>query len=255
MTEATKSTEKIKHENIYAALSAFQGELRPMAKTGEVEFATAGGQKVNFKYTPLGEIMATIYPLLAKHGLAVRHEIVEKGVEAILTHETYKKGNAVGMEEKQLQPTEHTVSTNYIREIDNELRSGLVRISSGGKMKDTGAEITYARRYTLTMLLGISSEDDKDAELLAESAQNAVKFAHGRARKGLEDAKTVKDLDRALSTLQRDLEALEKGKAPALGLTKEQYNELIDFGESLKIKIVNPSNSNGGIDPLKPNEA
>mgnify|MGYP003396060212 CR=1 FL=1 len=40
----------IKHANIYSALSAFQGELKPMAKTGTVEFETAKG-KVKFDYT------------------------------------------------------------------------------------------------------------------------------------------------------------------------------------------------------------
>lgn len=235
MAEAHKETQsrlkKLNHINIYAALSAFQGELKPMAKTGEVEFATSGGQKVNFKYTPLGEIMATIYPLLAKHGLAVRHEIVEKGVEAILTHETLLSGPGSSKEMID-QMGNRSVVTNLDR--NGELRSGLVKIGTGGKMKDTGAEITYARRYTLTMLLGISSEDDKDAQLLEESAQNAVKFAYGRARKGLEESKTIKDLDRALFTIQKDSENLAKGKPGALGLTKEQYDELIKFGEALK---------------------
>ena len=64
------------HANIYAALSAFQGELKPLPKSRKVTFETRSGGKVEFNYTPLGEIMEAIYPLLGKHGLSVRHEVV-----------------------------------------------------------------------------------------------------------------------------------------------------------------------------------
>lgn len=218
------SGEPRKHANIYAALAAFQGELTPMAKSAEVEFPTRNGAVVKFKYTPLGEIMSTIYPLLSKHGLSMRHEVTANGVECIVTHETFEvvpaimKMSAEGLVSEVAPPT-----------FKNQLRSGVVKIGQGGEMKDTGAAITYARRYTLTMLLGISSEDDKDAELLAESGKNAIQYAYGRARKGIEDAKTVEAIDKAKALLQKDLEALEKGKAPSLGLAKEQYEELLEL--------------------------
>jgi hypothetical protein len=239
----TEKIEKAKHNNIYEALSAFQGELKPMPKNGKVTFKTNAGGSVEFAYTPLGDIMATIYPLLAKHGLAIRHEITEKGVEAILTHETY----AVSYRKEYVElPHNPEIKENesikkyplYAEsatpEIKNEIRSGIIKLTAGTQMKDTGAAITYARRYTLTMVLGISSEDDNDASLLEQSAKNSAQFVYDRVKKGLETAKTAPELDKATKVLEKDIVALKNGKAGALGLSLEQAEELNGYGAQLK---------------------
>lgn len=230
---------KHEHRNIHEALSAFQGELKTMPRSAKVEFSTQKG-KVEFNYTPLGEIMTYIYPLLAKHGLAVRHEISDAGVEAILTHSSYKQGQPIFATTDIA--TGNIAEPGTVRMVkdfqkfetpsENELRSGVVKLRGGGdQMKDTGAAITYARRYTLTMLLGISSEDDKDAELLEASAKNAQNFAEGRARKGIEEAKTIAELEKATNVLKKDLKLVETGKPGALGLSKETYEELLEMAQ------------------------
>lgn len=200
-----------------------------MAKSGHVEFTTKAGGKLSFDYTPLGEIMATIYPLLAKHALSIRHEIVEKGVEAILTHETAQE------ETKKIAVTKANSSDDHDREsyspvFTNQIRSGIVKVGQAGEMKEVGAAITYARRYTLTMVLGISSEDDKDAELLEQSAQNAVQTVYDRFKAGLEKSKTVAEVEKSLAVLQKDLKTLSDGKPPALGMTEQHYQQLIRIG-------------------------
>lgn len=220
------------HENIYAALSAFQGELKPMAKSGHVEFPTKNGTStVKFDYTPLGEIMTTIYPLLAKHGLSVRHEIAEKGVEAILTHETAQEDSKKVAVTKANNSDDHDRET-YAPVFTNQIRSGVVKVGQGGEMKDVGAAITYARRYTLTMVLGISSEDDKDAELLEQSKENAVQTVYDRFKAGVEKAKTVAEVEKSMSVLTKDLQTLKAGKPPALGMTEIHYEQLIKIGEA-----------------------
>lgn len=236
--------EKQQHANIYAALSAFQGELKPMAKSGEVEFPTKSGNgKVKFNYTPLGEIMSTIYPLLAKHGLSVRHEVTQgttASVEAILTHESYEEKQEMLREILDPKESGHGTPIDGARELlernygtvaKNEVRSGPVRISTGGEMKDVGAAITYARRYSLTMVLGISSEDDKDAELLEQSAKNAVQTVFERFKAGIAKAKTPAEVEKQMVVLQKDVKTLEAGKAPALGLNSDQYTELLKAGQ------------------------
>lgn len=249
--QETKPKEKVqiietpKHANIYAALSAFQGELKPMAKNGEVEFPTNGGKVVKFNYTPLGDIMAVIYPLLSKHGLSIRHEITEKGVEAILVHETYKAAlpifSATNIDKATFaEPGSIHVAQDIQKfegVVENEIRSGIVKISYGAQMKDTGAAITYARRYTLTMVLGISSEDDKDAELLEQSAKNAIQTVYTRFKAGLENSKTVAEVEKSTTVLLKDKASLEKGKAPALGLTTDQYTELLELAEQRTAEI------------------
>lgn len=116
--------------NIYKALSALQKELKPMARTVEVDTG-----KYKYSYTPLDEIMKTLYPLVGKHGLSVRHELTEKGMECVLAHDS-----------------------------GEELRSGAIEVPRSGSMQAIGGAITYARRYTLTMLLGIASEEDTDVK-------------------------------------------------------------------------------------------
>lgn len=237
---STVAIKKIEHSNVYAALSAFQGELKPFEKNGHVKYAMKNGSgDVDFHYTPLGDIMAAIYPLLAKHGLSVRHEIVKEdmkdGIVAILTHETFEEAPIAT--ERVTTPDgagDVVISEKLDAKTKNQIKSGVVRISAGADMKDTGAAITYARRYTLTMLLGIASEDDNDASLLEETAKNAANFAFTKAKAGLESAKTTEAVDKALKVLESDLQKIADGKAPALGLSKEQYEELVMFGNGRK---------------------
>jgi hypothetical protein len=118
---------------IYGALSAMQKELKPFSRTVTVDTG-----KYKYSYTPLDEIMKELYPMLGKNGLSVRHEITEKGVDCVLSH---KSGE--------------------------ELRSGAIEVPSTGSMQMIGGAITYARRYTLTMLLGIASEEDTDVKGLS----------------------------------------------------------------------------------------
>lgn len=233
----TQHAEKIAHANIYEALSAFQGELKPLPKTKTVEFPTKSGGKMKFSYTPLGEIMTAIYPLLGKHGLSVRHEMMstegKDGIVAILTHgTTCQKGC---LSKKTTTPSETSEEYEVIKE--NEIRSGIVPVQKGGDIKDVGAAITYARRYSLTMVLGIASEDDTDITLISESAKNAVSSVFNSLKLALERAKDEKAIDKTLNTLNKDYKAISEGKAPSLGLSKEQYEELAIYGQELKEKL------------------
>lgn len=246
---------KVDHKNIYSALSAFQGELTPIEKSATVKFKTKSGAEVDFNYTPLGKIMETIYPILKRHGLSVRHLLVKdaKGmdaVEAIVTHETYS------VEEEKTEETfdevdsiEKVPATKkvYKTRIDNQISSGPVKIYQGdGDMKDTGAALTYARRYSLTMALGIVSDDDTDARLFMDRAEAAIDFAFKKATDGIKNAKTVKDLEKAVGVIQKDLDLLKNGKAGALGLSEEQYVKILKMGEEKKVELEKTGTSEEG---------
>ena len=123
------------------------------------------------------------------------------------------------------------------RVVEGELRSGVVIIPKGGEMKEVGAAITYARRYSLTMVLGLASEDDTDTVLIQESAKNAIQFAYNKAKQGLDGAKDAKTIDKAVAVLKADLKALQAGKAPALGLSAEQYEDLVLYAEQKKAEL------------------
>eukprot|EP00919_Chromeraceae_sp_WS-2016_P017164 GHVR01040976.1.p1 GENE.GHVR01040976.1~~GHVR01040976.1.p1 ORF type:complete len:275 (+),score=37.79 GHVR01040976.1:873-1697(+) len=218
----------VDHKNIYAALSALQGELKPMEKTGTVSFKTRSGDTLEFKYTPLGEIMTVLYPILAKHGLSVRHEIQKEGVEAIVTHETYEESTEAASKIEEVGIGEgKKIDTTFVKITKNQIRSGVIKIGQGGEMKDVGAAITYAKRYSLTAVLGISSEEDKDAALLDQTAENAMMNVMKMSDMKIKNAKTEADLKKIIEGFEKDLKQIEGGKAPALGLKKDQYEILI----------------------------
>lgn len=158
---------------LFEALAKFQSELTVMEKTAEVK---AGSY--SFKYTPLDVIMKNVYPILSKNGLAIRHEINDHGVEAVLSH----KDGA-------------------------ELRSGAIQINRTGKMQDIGGQLTYARRYTVTAILGIASDEDADAgDLTVEGKKQSAKDAAQNIditeyKKTLEKSKNLAELKRAWTAL------------------------------------------------------
>lgn len=226
------------HKNIFAAQSAFQGELKPIEKDGRVIFETSRGEKVDFKYTTLGKNMEVISPLLAKHGLSVRHFLNnEKGtIEAILTHETYgyeKVGDNVM--EVDDEKNHEVRKSPVIREM-NTISSGELPLDlKKADMKDVGAQITYGRRYTLGLVLGLATEEDKDVQLIEQSQKNVEKFALKTVRERLM-ATSGEELKKQIAFLAGELktaQALEAGtgkKAPSLGLKAVEYEELIAFG-------------------------
>ena len=239
MGNQTKGIAKTQsHQNIYEALSALQGELKPLKKNAKVEFPTQKGGDVKFEYTTLDKIMEYLYPLLGKHGLSVRHEVNTEGVQAILTHNTYKVTEVKKTTSRDFEGAakEEVVETE-LRE-ENVIRSGVVKIASGGDMKDVGSAITYARRYTLTMLFGIASEEDTDAPVIEESKKNAQKFAFTRAKDGISKVKTVKELEKQMKLIDSDMQKLKDGKAPTLGLPMDDYIELQELAE-VRLKELN----------------
>lgn len=239
-----KTEERVAHSNIYSALSAFQGELKPI-ETIEVDFPTKSGARINFSYSPLGKIMEAIHPLLSKHGLSVRHETTKDGVECILSHESYKAEKVMtGVERTTDKETGDTSEVeHYSTVVENELRSGIIPATKTGDMKDVGSAITYARRYSLTMLLGISSEEDKDVQLEESSKKKVEEYAMKTSREHIEKA-SGNDLDKQIVFLQKELrliialeqatkderaELMKAKKTPSLGLKREQYEELLAF--------------------------
>ena len=115
-----------------------------------------------------------------------------------------------------------------------------------GDMKDTGAALTYARRYSLTMALGIVSEDDTDARLFMDRAEAAIDFAFKKATDGIKNAKTTKDLEKAVGVIQKDLDLLKNGKAGALGLSEDQYVKILKMAEEKKVELEKNGTSEEG---------
>lgn len=121
----------------YEALSAFQEECPDLRKTKPVHYKK--DEPAAYYYAPLADIDRQIKPLLKKHGLSKRFEIVQeadkiKGVTCIVTH-------ILG----------HSESTTIPTIVD----------LSGGKnaIQGIGSGVQYGQRYSLIAALGITTAD------------------------------------------------------------------------------------------------
>lgn len=239
----------IYHKNIYEALAAFQAEVPPISKDGVVEFKTNQGP-VKFNYATLGNIMKTILPILGKHGLSIRHAVNTDSVEAILTYTTseVKKEKLVSKHTKEI-PGQEGTAPQVMESNDEErlefyeqeiLRSGKLPINTAkGDMKDVGAQITYARRYTLSVVLGIATEEDKDATLInaEEQAQNLKSYAYNSIKTRIERCQTAQEVESVVGYINEELDLISNNKKPKVQLTKAEFEELAMIAQQQKVNI------------------
>lgn len=125
---------------IAAALVAAQADIRAVEKS-------ATNPHFKSKYVPLDAIIAMARPALAKHGIA----IVQAG-------NPFDDGRGL------------LVETRLVHD-SGEWISGIVYIPFGkADPQGAGAAMTYGRRFGLSALLSISSEDDDDGNIASRPA-------------------------------------------------------------------------------------
>ena len=120
-----------KSESI-AAMAAALAEAQ-----GEVENATKNSQNPHLKnrYADLAEILNTVRPVLSRHGLAVSQ------------HPSYSDG-MVHVETIMLHKSGEWMSSTISTPVQKQDPQGV------------GSACTYARRYSLAAIVGLSQEDD-----------------------------------------------------------------------------------------------
>lgn len=118
-------------ENISKAIIALNAELSNPKNTADNPFFKS-------KYAPLNEILNEVRPLLSKHGLAIIQNtmsIEDKiGIQTIIIHSS----------------GENIASDILLLKADKDTAQG------------QGSAITYGRRYQVSAMLSIASEDDDD---------------------------------------------------------------------------------------------
>lgn len=230
-----KKVLKIEHKNIFAALAAFQGENPEIKRTKNVQFE-AKGKTVSFWYAPLDEILQTIRPLTSKHGISVTWEQDKDGkMVCALYHETYDK-DVVKQTEIPLEGGGGSKIMFNLTE-KNVIRSIPITVRRAGDMKDIGTDSTYARRYTLAEVLGIASDEDNDIEVEEARRGNVEKFALKQAKEKVKTAKTLEQVAEQAKFFQDELTLISTGKAPKLGFSEDQYNELIESCMARQVEI------------------
>lgn len=121
---------------LLAALAEVQSELPTMPKSS---------QAYGYKYTDLDTITQTIKPILSKHGIGYMQSVggIEENALTLTTRIFSKKGEYI--EDTAALPTITSTKNNAAQTL--------------------GMSITYMRRYALCAMLGITSDEDVDANI------------------------------------------------------------------------------------------
>ncbi len=121
-------------DKVLAALLAFHKE--PVSITKDRTVPVGGGRTRS--YTTLDEIIAKVKPALAKHGLFVMQSLAGGEVITILLH----------------------VSGQFIAS-----KVGFIPMQGNNTnaLQNAGGGLTYLKRYAISALLNLNSEDDDDA--------------------------------------------------------------------------------------------
>lgn len=128
-----------------------------VAAIGELENPRKDKRGNYGSYADLAAILELVRPVLARHKLA-------------LLQPTHRMADAVG------------VSTRILHESGEWLESEVLWLPAGANAQTAGSAITYARRYSLTALLGIAGDDDDDDG--RASAQTSGRTTGARTPKG-----------------------------------------------------------------------
>lgn len=126
--------------NVSAALVAAQGEMPAIHRDRE-------NSHFRNRYATLDAIVDAVRPVLARHGLAV--------VSGVTAPHTSEAGTllAVG------------VATRLVHTSGEWIESAVVLPIAKNDPQGAGSAVTYGRRYSLSALLSLATDDDDDGEL------------------------------------------------------------------------------------------
>ena len=183
-------------ENANAALFAAIAQAQ-----GEVENATKSATNPHFKsrYADLAEVLNTVRPTFARHGLAI--------IQSVST-------------EQQLV----TVATTIAHKEGGFVTSSLSCPAPTSKIQDLGSMVTYLRRYSVAAMTCISQEDDDG---------NAASQRPAKASTEPQKPSPTQALTEAATVAQGGTEAL---KAWFGGLTKSEREAIAASPEWTTIK-------------------
>jgi len=133
--------------NLYKALANFQAEVPNIYKNA---------QGYGYKFADLGAINEIIKPLLTKHGLGYAQPINGSTIKTILFH----------------------VESGESLESSADIPQG-VQLKGMNDFQVLGSAITYLRRYSLSSMLGLVTDEDADASGEQVSAPKETQLSVG----------------------------------------------------------------------------
>ena len=124
---------------LIGALSKAQAEFKPIEKNRTVDVMTRTGGTYRFRYATLDTILEAVRKPLADHGLAITQLItLRNGIPILQTLLLHQSGQWVSSEAQII----HT-----------------------GANQEFGSALSYMRRYAISAILNIASQEDDDANI------------------------------------------------------------------------------------------
>lgn len=225
-----------------AALTKAQGEFGPIEKNCTNNYT-------HTRYADLAAVLAAVRPALAKHGLAVVQQStctwtddLTRGSVTVTTRLVHESG-------EQLLD-ECTVPVLPMARRKGE--DGAEQFAKSLSPQAFGIAITYARRYSISALLGVAPEEEAEgdggARVRAQKVVEQAQAAQRRGGKGAggvlptpqalaswtgEELQTTIDKVRAgLEQVASDPKRLEQGKAYLSVLLEEQARRFSQLTEA-----------------------
>lgn len=165
-------------KNLFKALAEFQHECPSIKKTKNNDFG-------KFKYTDLSDVVEVIKPLLKKHGLGYYQVMDKQILRTVLFH----------------------VESGELIESAIEMPQGII-LKGMNEFQVMGSSISYIRKYQLTAILGVVSDEKSIDSLVSQEPKPKQKITQDRFEKALiaiqEGKAKVSDLDKfELSEVQQ----------------------------------------------------
>lgn len=158
-------------KNIAAALLEVQREIRNPSNTATNPFFKS-------KYAPLPDILNCVRPLLTENGILLIQNTGsnEAGDVYVQTKLIHKSGEVIETDKLLLKPDKNTA-------------------------QGIGSAITYGRRYQLTALLGISSEDDDDGNIASKTDKKSKRDLKAESSASKDDVEAKQWIDEIMEML------------------------------------------------------
>lgn len=132
-------SERQAQKDLAEALAKFQAETPSIKHNKSAAFATRSGGKMSYTYASLDEIATKVVPMLAKHGLSFTHDakVVNGMIDCTCT-------------------IRHFAGATHSATIQLPTSSN----SAASDQQKINAALTFARRLTLSMALGLTTTDE-----------------------------------------------------------------------------------------------
>jgi hypothetical protein len=137
----SKELPVISNSRLNEALAKAQGEFKVPTKTREVKYNDKKtGRLISYKYADLADVIECVKGPLTKNGLSIVHKL-------------------------EFDQTGYLLKTSLMHE-SGETIDSIYPLPDPSKIhpQSFGSSLTYARRYSLSSLIGVASEEDDDGQ-------------------------------------------------------------------------------------------